>query len=77
MRLIRAGLASLVKCKTGSDPDRKLAWLLVIGCIPAQGLKGRDGQESHILWHRFDHFLWFRRIWQVCYDTCKLLTVTI
>lgn len=33
-RLIRAGVASLVERKVGDDPDRRLAWLLVVGCIP-------------------------------------------
>jgi len=33
-RLIRAGWASLVERKIGTDPDRRLAWLLIIGCIP-------------------------------------------
>jgi undecaprenyl-diphosphatase len=33
-RLIRAGWASLVERKIGADPDRRLAWLLIIGCIP-------------------------------------------
>jgi undecaprenyl-diphosphatase len=39
VRLIRAGLDSLVEHKIGADPDRKLAWLLVIGCIPG-GIAG-------------------------------------
>jgi undecaprenyl-diphosphatase len=34
LRLIRAGVASLRERKIGTDPDRRLAWLLVIGCIP-------------------------------------------
>ena len=34
VRLIRAGVASLVERKIGNDPDRRLAWLLVIGVIP-------------------------------------------
>ncbi len=33
-RLIRAGIASLRERKIGADPDRRLAWLLIIGCIP-------------------------------------------
>lgn len=37
--LIHAGLASLVERKIGDNPDRKLAWLLVIGCIPG-GIAG-------------------------------------
>jgi undecaprenyl-diphosphatase len=39
VRLIRAGLTSLVERKIGDNPDRQLAWLLVIGCIPG-GIAG-------------------------------------
>jgi undecaprenyl-diphosphatase len=39
VRLIRAGIASIVERKVGSDLDRRLAWLLVIGCIPG-GIAG-------------------------------------
>ncbi len=34
VRLIRAGIASLRQRQIGTDPDRRLAWLLVIGCLP-------------------------------------------
>ncbi len=34
VRLIRAGIASIVERKIGSDPDRRLAWLIVVGSIP-------------------------------------------
>ncbi len=34
VRLIRAGIASIVERKIGDDLDRRLAWLLIIGCIP-------------------------------------------
>jgi len=34
VRLIRAGIASLVERKIGDDADRRLAWYLVIGSIP-------------------------------------------
>lgn len=34
VRLIRAGILSIVERKIGEDSDRRLAWLLVIGCIP-------------------------------------------
>jgi undecaprenyl-diphosphatase len=34
LRLIKAGIASLVERKIGGDTDRKLAWLIVIGTIP-------------------------------------------
>ena len=45
VRLVRAGLASLVERKIGADPDRKLAWLLVIGCIPG-GIAGVLGESK-------------------------------
>jgi len=38
-RLIRAGMASLVERKIGADADRRLAWLLLFGCIPG-GIAG-------------------------------------
>lgn len=34
VRLIRAGVQSLVERKIGSDPDRRLAWLVILGSIP-------------------------------------------
>lgn len=34
VRLIRAGIRSIVERKIGGDPDRRLAWLLVLGSIP-------------------------------------------
>ena len=39
VRLIRAGVSSIVERKIGDDLDRRLAWLLVIGCIPG-GITG-------------------------------------
>jgi undecaprenyl-diphosphatase len=39
LRLVRAGIASLREREIGTDPDRRLAWLLVIGCIPG-GIAG-------------------------------------
>jgi len=38
-RLVRAGWASLLERKIGADPDRRLAWLLIVGCIPG-GIAG-------------------------------------
>lgn len=34
VRLIRAAVASIVERKVGNDPDRRLAWLIVLGSIP-------------------------------------------
>ena len=39
VRLIRAGIASIVERRIGDDVDRRLAWLLVIGSIPG-GIAG-------------------------------------
>src|SRR5512146_985732 len=34
IRLIRAGIASIVERRIGSDPDRRMAWFVVIATIP-------------------------------------------
>jgi undecaprenyl-diphosphatase len=39
VRLVRAGVASVVERRIGDDRERKLAWFLVIGTIPA-GIAG-------------------------------------
>ena len=54
VRLIRAGVASVIERKIGDDPDRRLAWMLLIGCIPG-GIVGVLA-ESKIdkLFHRPD-----------------------
>ncbi len=39
VRLIRAGIASILERKIGDDVDRRLAWFLVVGSIPG-GLVG-------------------------------------
>ncbi len=33
-RLLRAGIAAVQERRIGADPDRRLVWLLVVGCIP-------------------------------------------
>lgn len=45
IRLIRAGVASIVERKIGGDPDRKLAWLILIGTIPG-GIAGVVGESK-------------------------------
>jgi undecaprenyl-diphosphatase len=45
VRLVRAGIASIVERKIGADPDRRLAWLIVIGCIPG-GIIGLLGENK-------------------------------
>jgi undecaprenyl-diphosphatase len=34
IRLIRAFFASIVHRSIGAEPDRRLAWMLILGCIP-------------------------------------------
>lgn len=52
VRLIRGFVASIVQRRIGPDADRRLAWFLVVGCIPG-GVAG-VGFESKIeaLFHR-------------------------
>ncbi len=45
VRLVRAFIASLVDRNIGRDPDRRLAWLLVIGTIPG-GIAGVLGESK-------------------------------
>lgn len=45
IRLIRAGVTSIVERKIGGDPDRKLAWLILIGTIPG-GIAGVVGESK-------------------------------
>jgi len=52
VRLVRAGVASLIERRIGNDPDRRLVWLLVIGCIPGAiaGVLGESAVEQ--LFHK-------------------------
>ncbi len=52
VRLVHAGIASIAERKIGADPDRRLAWLIVIGCIPGAiaGILGESKIEE--LFHR-------------------------
>jgi len=45
VRLIRAGIASIVERKIGDDVDRRLAWFIVIGTIPG-GIAGVLGEKA-------------------------------
>jgi undecaprenyl-diphosphatase len=45
VRLVRAGVASIVERKIGNDSDRRLAWFLVIGTIPG-GIAGFLGESK-------------------------------
>ncbi len=45
VRLIRAGVSSIVERRIGNDSDRRLAWLLIIGTIPG-GIAGVLGESK-------------------------------
>jgi undecaprenyl-diphosphatase len=49
VRLIKAGVRSLVERKIGSDPDRRLAWMIVAGTIPG-GIAGVLGESRIDKW---------------------------
>ncbi len=44
VRLVRAGIRSIVERRIGDDPDRRLAWLLLISAIPG-ALLGAIGES--------------------------------
>ncbi len=48
VRLVRAGIASIIERKVGNDTDRRLAWLLIIGTIPGiiAGILGESKIEE-------------------------------
>jgi undecaprenyl-diphosphatase len=43
-RLLRAGIDSVIERKIGGDSDRRLAWFIVLGCIPG-GIAGVLGES--------------------------------
>ncbi|HEX7593237.1 MAG TPA: undecaprenyl-diphosphatase UppP [Anaerolineae bacterium] len=45
VRLIRAGIASIVERKVGDDVDRRLAWFIILGTIPG-GIAGVLGEKA-------------------------------
>jgi undecaprenyl-diphosphatase len=49
VRLVKAGIASIIERKIGQDTDRRLAWFLVIGTIPG-GLTGLLAQGQIEEW---------------------------
>jgi undecaprenyl-diphosphatase len=49
VRLIKAGVRSLVERKIGSDSDRRLAWMIVAGTIPG-GIAGVLGESRIDKW---------------------------
>jgi undecaprenyl-diphosphatase len=51
-RLIRAGVASIRERRIGADPDRRLAWLLIIGCIPGAIIGALAESKIERLFHQ-------------------------
>ncbi len=51
-RLFRAGIASIAERKIGDDVDRRLAWLIVIGCIPGAIVGALAESKIEELFHR-------------------------
>jgi undecaprenyl-diphosphatase len=52
VRLVRAAIASIRERKIGADPDRRLAWLLVIGCIPGAIIGALAESKIERLFHQ-------------------------
>ena len=53
-RLIRAGIRSIAERKVGADPDRRLAWFLVLGSIPGAIVGALAESRIEELFHRPD-----------------------
>ena len=54
VRLIRAGVASLVERRLGDDHDRRMAWFLVVGCIPGAIVGALAESKIEKLFHEPD-----------------------
>jgi undecaprenyl-diphosphatase len=52
VRLVRAGARSIVEHRIGLDQDRRLAWLLVIGCIPGAVVGALAESRIEALFHQ-------------------------
>ncbi len=51
VRLVRAGIASLLERKIGADPDRRMAWMLLLGCIPGGVIGALAESKIEALFH--------------------------
>ena len=54
VRLIRAGVASIVERKMGDDHNRRMAWFLVVGCIPGAIVGALAESKIEQLFHEPD-----------------------
>jgi undecaprenyl-diphosphatase len=52
VHLIRAGVQSIAERKVGSDPDRRLAWFLVLGSVPGVAVGALAESRIEELFHR-------------------------
>jgi undecaprenyl-diphosphatase len=52
VRLIRAGIRSVAERSIGADPDRRVAWLLVVGSIPGAVIGALAESRIEELFHR-------------------------
>jgi undecaprenyl-diphosphatase len=52
VRLFRAGIASIVERRIGSDPDRRMAWFVVIGTIPGAIFGALGESKIDALFHQ-------------------------
>jgi len=52
VRLLRAGIRSIAERKVGADPDRRLAWFLVLGTIPGAIVGALAESRVEQLFHR-------------------------
>jgi undecaprenyl-diphosphatase len=53
-RLIRAGFASILERKIGDSFDRKMAWMLLAGCLPGACIGALAESKIEKLFHRPD-----------------------
>lgn len=51
VRLIRAAVASIIERKIGNDPDRRLAWLIILGSIPGAIIGALAESKVEALFH--------------------------
>jgi undecaprenyl-diphosphatase len=51
VRLLKAGIASVVERRLGGDPDRRLAWMLVLGSIPGAVIGALAESRIEALFH--------------------------
>ena len=62
LRLIRAGVQSIVERKIGNDNDRRLAWLIVIGSIPGAVVGALAESKVEEVFHAPDAPLAFQAV---------------